>query len=105
MQRAVETSQPLIDARRHEFTVHLPPEPVYVEGDLVRLSQVVSNLLNNAAKYTDEGGRIKLAVEPADDEIFIRVRDNGRGIDPRHCQDCFNCSIRWIAPSTVRKAG
>ncbi|MEF3073433.1 transporter substrate-binding domain-containing protein [Methylobacter sp. Wu1] len=82
VQRAIETSQPLIDARRHEFTVQLPPEPVYVEGDLVRLSQVVSNLLNNAAKYTDEGGRIKLTVEPADGEVFIRVRDNGRGIEP-----------------------
>jgi len=82
VQRAVETSHPLIDARRHELTVHLPPEPVVVEGDLVRLSQVVSNLLNNAAKYTDEGGSIKLTVEPADNGVFIRVRDNGRGIDP-----------------------
>ncbi|MGJ0491673.1 transporter substrate-binding domain-containing protein [Methylobacter sp.] len=81
VQRAVETSQPLIEARRHAFTVHLPPEPVYVEGDLVRLSQVVANLLTNAAKYTDEGGCISLSVEPADDEIFIRVRDNGRGIE------------------------
>ncbi len=82
VQRAVETSQPLIEARHHAFTVHLPPEPVYVEGDLVRLSQVVANLINNAAKYTDAGGCISLSVEPADDEIFIRVRDNGRGIDP-----------------------
>jgi PAS domain S-box-containing protein len=89
VQRAVETSQPLIDARRHEFTVQLPPEQVYVEGDLVRLSQVVSNLLNNAAKYTDEGGRINLAVEPAGDEIFIRVRDNGRGIDPSALSGLF----------------
>ena len=82
VQRAVETSHPLIDARRHTFSVHLPPEPVVVEGDPVRLSQVVSNLLNNAAKYTDEGGCIRLTVEPADKEIFIRVCDNGRGIDP-----------------------
>ncbi|MGJ0492573.1 ATP-binding response regulator, partial [Methylobacter sp.] len=82
VQRAVETSQPLIEARHHAFTVHLPPEPVYVEGDLVRLSQVVANLINNAAKYTDAGGCIRLSVEPADDKIFIRVRDNGRGIDP-----------------------
>jgi PAS domain S-box-containing protein len=89
VQRAVETSQPLIDARRHEFTAQLPPEPIYVEGDLVRLSQVVSNLLNNAAKYTDEGGRVKLAVEPACDEIFIRVRDNGRGIDPSALSGLF----------------
>ncbi|MDO9269022.1 MAG: transporter substrate-binding domain-containing protein [Methylobacter sp.] len=82
VQRAVETSQPLIDAHRHELSVHLPPEPVVVEGDLVRLSQVVSNLINNAAKYTDEGGCIRLTVESAGKNIFIRVRDNGRGIDP-----------------------
>jgi PAS domain S-box-containing protein len=79
--RAAETSQPLIDARHHTFSLQLPPEPIYVEGDLVRLSQVVSNLLNNAAKYTDEGGRISLTVESIDNQIFIRVRDNGRGID------------------------
>ncbi|WAK01271.1 PAS domain-containing protein [Methylobacter sp. YRD-M1] len=89
VQRAIETSQPLIDARRHEFTVQLPPEPIYVEGDLVRLAQVVSNLLNNAAKYTDEGGRIKLTVEPADDDVFIRVRDNGRGIEPSALPSLF----------------
>ena len=89
VQRAVETSQPLIDISRHEFTVHLPPEPVIVEGDLVRLSQVVSNLLNNAAKYTDEGGRISLSVEPADGEVLIRVRDNGRGIESSALSNLF----------------
>ncbi|MGZ5054273.1 MAG: transporter substrate-binding domain-containing protein [Methylobacter sp.] len=81
VQRAVETSQPLIDAHHHNFTVNLPPEPLYVEGDPVRLSQAVSNLLNNAAKYTDEGGRIELTVEPMNNDILFRVRDNGRGID------------------------
>ncbi|MGZ8244779.1 sensor histidine kinase [Methylomagnum sp.] len=82
VQRAVETSRPLIDARGHELTVRLPPEPVRVEGDRVRLAQVVSNLLNNAAKYTDKGGRIMLVVEPSHEDVLIRVRDNGRGIDP-----------------------
>jgi PAS domain S-box-containing protein len=82
VQRAVETSQPLIDARRHTLTVHLPPEPLRVEGDLVRLAQAVSNLLNNAAKYTDEGGRIGLAIESTNGDVLLRVRDTGRGIDP-----------------------
>jgi PAS domain S-box-containing protein len=82
VQRAIETSQPLMDTHRHEFSVNLPSEPIIVEGDLVRLAQAVSNLINNAAKYTDEGGNIELTVEAADDAIFIRVRDNGRGIDP-----------------------
>jgi PAS domain S-box-containing protein len=81
VQRAVETSQPLIDAHHHNFFVNLPPEPLYVKGDPVRLSQAVSNLLNNAAKYTDEGGRIELTVEPMNHDILFRVRDNGRGID------------------------
>jgi CheY-like chemotaxis protein len=89
VQRAVETSQPLIDAHRHELSVHLPPEPVVVEGDLVRLSQVVSNLINNAAKYTDEGGSIDLTIESTDRQVFIRVRDNGRGIDPSALSGLF----------------
>jgi signal transduction histidine kinase/CheY-like chemotaxis protein len=80
VQRAMEITQPLIETRRHELTVQLPPEPVIVEGDLVRLAQVVSNLLNNAAKYTDEGGSIWLTVEHVGNDVFIRVRDNGRGI-------------------------
>ncbi|MCK9620432.1 MAG: PAS domain-containing protein [Methylobacter sp.] len=89
VRRAVETSQPLIDAHRHEFSVHLPPEPLYVKGDPVRLSQAVSNLLNNAAKYTDEGGSIVLTVEPAGNDILFRVRDNGRGLAPSALSGLF----------------
>lgn len=78
--RAVETSRPLIDAARHQLTVSLPPEPLYVVGDLTRLSQVIANLLNNAAKYTPEAGQITLTAERADAEILIHVTDNGIGI-------------------------
>jgi signal transduction histidine kinase/DNA-binding response OmpR family regulator len=78
--RAVETNRPLIDGRRHELTVTLPAEPVRVEGDPVRLAQVLGNLLNNAAKYTEEGGSIWLTVERAGDEAMLRVRDTGVGI-------------------------
>jgi PAS domain S-box-containing protein len=78
--RAVETSRPLIDARRHELTVAVPDEPVWVDGDATRLAQVVSNLLNNAAKYTEEGGRIALAAGREGDEAVLRVRDTGVGI-------------------------
>jgi signal transduction histidine kinase/DNA-binding response OmpR family regulator len=88
--RAVETSRPLIDARRHELTVSLPPEPLHVNADLVRLAQVLANLLNNAAKYTEEGGRIALEVARAGDEAVFRVRDNGIGISPEIIASVFD---------------
>jgi signal transduction histidine kinase/DNA-binding response OmpR family regulator len=78
--RAVEISRPHIDARRHELTVQLPEQPLVVRGDPVRLAQVVGNLLNNAAKYTEEGGRIWLTVEQNGAEAVLRVRDTGVGI-------------------------
>ncbi|WP_084161801.1 PAS domain-containing protein [Methylocaldum szegediense] len=90
VQRAVETSRPLIEARRHRLAMHLPSETVGVEGDLVRLAQSVSNLLNNAAKYTDEGGLISLTVEPSESDVTIRVRDTGRGIDPAQAASLFD---------------
>jgi PAS domain S-box-containing protein len=79
-QDAVETSGPVIEAGRHEVTLAVPPEPVMVKGDVVRLTQVVANLLNNASKYTPEGGHIWLTVESQNGTGVIRVRDNGVGI-------------------------
>jgi signal transduction histidine kinase len=78
--RALETSGPLIVERRHDLTVDLPPERLFVEGDLTRLTQIVGNLLNNAAKYTDFGGKITIAARARDGHVEIRVRDNGIGI-------------------------
>ncbi len=78
--RAVETSRPLIDARKHHLTIVLPPGAVRVEGDLTPLVQVVGNLLNNAAKYTGEGGHIRLEAAQDDGAAIIRVRDDGMGI-------------------------
>jgi len=80
--RAVETSRPLIDAKKHELELSLPDRELEVEGDLTRLAQVVSNLLNNSAQYTEEGGRIELSAEAAGDEAIVRVRDTGAGIAP-----------------------
>jgi PAS domain S-box-containing protein len=79
---AVESSRPLIEQLGHELTLSLAPEPVYVDGDAVRLSQVFQNLLNNAAKYTDRGGRISLTAERNDDAVVVRVKDTGVGIPP-----------------------
>jgi PAS domain S-box-containing protein len=77
---AVETSKPLIDAQRHQLSITLPHEPLTVEADPLRLSQVVTNLLNNASKYTEPGGQIWLTVCREADEVVISVRDTGIGI-------------------------
>lgn len=82
IQRAVETSRPLVESRRHQLQVKLPTRPVRIRGDSVRLAQVISNLLNNAAKYTDPGGQIFLDSGCEAGSVVIRVRDNGRGIAP-----------------------
>jgi signal transduction histidine kinase len=79
--QSVETAQPFIDARGHTLTVKVPDTPVWLQGDFARLAQVVSNLLHNAAKYSDDGGRILLELSVQDGEALIVVRDNGIGID------------------------
>ncbi len=77
---AVETSRPLIEARHHRLTVVPPAHPVRIAGDRTRLVQVVGNLLNNAAKYTPEGGHIELEAAQEGGEAVIRVRDDGIGV-------------------------
>lgn len=77
---AVETSRPLIERNRHELTLSLPSEPVYLQADMTRLAQVFSNLLTNAAKYTPHGGKINLAAAIEGGQVAVRVRDNGVGI-------------------------
>ena len=82
---AIETSRPLIDAGRHHLTIELaPPRALMVEADVTRLCQIVANLLNNAAKYTPEGGRIKVCAERDGDEAVIAVQDSGIGLTRRH---------------------
>jgi len=77
---AVETVRPFIDARSHVLTVTAPAQPVRVRGDFARLAQVLANLLNNAAKYTPDGGQISLTADREGKEIVFRVRDSGMGI-------------------------
>jgi PAS domain S-box-containing protein len=77
---SVETSRPLIDERRHQLALSLPAEMLTLEGDPVRLAQVFSNLLNNAAKYTDVGGQIWLTARCDGNNVVISVRDTGTGI-------------------------
>lgn len=98
---ALETSQPIIEASRHELTLNLPPEPIHLEADPVRLAQVFANLLNNAAKYTEEGGRIWLTAERRGGDVTVSVRDSGIGIAAEMLPRVFE--IFWQAkPASVR---
>jgi PAS domain S-box-containing protein len=90
IERAIEEVQPTIDARGHELMVTRPARPITVEGDVVRLSQVVSNLVSNAAKYTDKPSRIWLLVEPREDEVVLRIRDEGVGMTEDELSRIFN---------------
>jgi signal transduction histidine kinase len=83
VRNAVETSRPLIEAAGHDLTLDVPDELIYVDADEIRLAQVFANLLNNAAKYTDRGGSIRLAVERQGSDAVVTVEDNGVGI-PAH---------------------
>ena len=99
VERAVETAHPLLLQRRHELTVTVSPQPIWVYADAARLEQVVVNLLTNAAKYTDDGGRIGLSIEQAGDSAVLRVRDTGIGISPEllpHIFDLFTQAERSL---------
>ncbi|HEU4851734.1 MAG TPA: hybrid sensor histidine kinase/response regulator [Telluria sp.] len=89
MNEAVEQVRPLIDTRRHRLAVHVPPEPAFVHGDQKRLIQIIANLLNNAAKYTPEGGDIALTMDVNRTEVIFSVTDNGIGMDPHVIEHVF----------------
>jgi len=89
--RAAEAARPFIDCRKHEFSMSLPTEPIWVEADPTRLEQIIVNLLNNAAKYTDPGGGlIRLSLSRAGDEAILKVRDNGLGMPPQMLPRIFD---------------
>jgi PAS domain S-box-containing protein len=86
---AIEASLPFVVAGHHEFKAELPDGPVWVDGDASRLSQVMINLLNNAAKYTAEGGKINLSLAVVESQAVVQVRDNGVGIPPEMLNEVF----------------
>jgi PAS domain S-box-containing protein len=92
--RAVETTRPLIQERRHELSLALPTEPVWLEVDPTRLEQVLANLINNAAKYTEVGGSIRLSAARESGAVVIRVRDSGIGIAPDKLQHVFDMFVQ-----------
>lgn len=103
-EHAVASVRPLIERRKHHLSVSLPAEPVWVKGDPTRLEQVVVNLLNNAAKYTEEDGRIWLTLkqEEGEVEVVLRVRDSGVGIAPELLPGIFDLFTQ--APRTLDRS-
>jgi signal transduction histidine kinase/CheY-like chemotaxis protein len=97
LQTAVDTARPNIDAKGHTLLVRYSPEPLYVEGDAVRLAQVVSNLLNNAAKFTPPNGHIELLAGVEGGRVVVRVADNGIGIEPERLEDVFGMFVQLDA--------
>jgi len=94
MRTGVETAKPNIDAKGHAAAVSYPETPLYVEGDAVRLAQVVANLLNNAAKFTPPKGRIELSARVDQGVVSLRVADNGIGIAREHLQEVFDMFVQ-----------
>jgi PAS domain S-box-containing protein len=87
---AVEAARPMIDGKNHHLAVSLPPEPVVLDADPLRLSQILSNLLTNAAKYSDPGGHIEIAAVARDDTLTLSVKDDGIGIAPESLAGIFD---------------
>jgi signal transduction histidine kinase len=102
---ATETAGHLLAARQHRLTVSLPPEPVSLEADPVRLGQVLTNLLGNAAKFTDPGGHIRLTAVVEAGLVVLRVRDNGRGIAPDLLPRVFDLFHQGPGPWTQGTGG
>ena len=102
LHNAVETSRPVIDSFGHYLKIDLPSDPVYIDGDMVRLSQVFANLLNNAAKYTRRGGKISVSGRKEGDNVVIHVIDNGIGISPEMMPRVFDMFLQ--VDSTIERS-
>jgi signal transduction histidine kinase len=102
---AVETSRPLIESARHELSVEMPPQPLLVEGDAMRLAQVFSNLLNNAVRYTDPGGRIGIAAKGDDCSAMVIVSDTGIGIAAEALPRVFDMFVQANARDSRAQSG
>ncbi|MCK9351987.1 MAG: ATP-binding protein [Candidatus Paceibacterota bacterium] len=98
IQDALSAIRPFIEAQKHAFTYNPPESPVYIDADPVRIEQVISNLLNNAAKYTHSGGKIGLSVAVKEHFVEIRVKDNGIGLHSKDFQKIFELFSRSAKP-------
>jgi PAS domain S-box-containing protein len=106
VQTAVETSRPLIEVGKHDLTVSLPmPQSLMVRADMTRLCQIIANLLNNAAKYTPDGGRIEVSAQREDGLAVVRVKDSGVGISPTMLPRVFEMFAQVDAQSERAQGG
>jgi CheY-like chemotaxis protein len=105
VRNALETSEPLIQEARHTLTVSLPGEPLWLEGDPVRLAQIVANLLNNSARYTTSGGEIVVSARREGATAALSVRDNGIGIAAEALPHIFEMFSRGRRPGEVDRGG
>ena len=102
---AVEAGRPLIEQLTHTLEIHLPSEPVYLDADAVRLTQVILNLLNNAAKYTEPGGHITLTATREEGEVAVAVRDTGIGIPADMLPNVFDIFTQVEPPADRSQGG
>ena len=107
VKQAAETVRPLCDGKDQELTVTLPPHPPVVDADPARLTQILGNLLNNASKFTDNGGAIGLTVERDGEQAVIRVRDSGIGIAVDQLPRIFDLfmQLRYLRGTVGRRVG
>jgi len=101
---AVDTSRPILDGMRHQLQFHSPGEPLVVAGDAVRLTQVFSNLINNAAKYTNHGGHVAVSIERDGNQAVVTVKDDGIGLAPNLLSSVFDMFMQ-VDRSTRRAQG
>ena len=102
--QAIEASRPAIAQADHELLIKFPPGPIYVDADLTRMAQVFSNLLNNAAKFTDRGGQIRIVMQEIDGQAVVSVQDSGIGI-PTHMLSQVFAMFKQIDGSMGRSNG
>ncbi|MCX4139595.1 ATP-binding protein [Paraburkholderia sp. SEWSISQ10-3 4] len=105
VQSAIEVCQPIVDERRHSLSVSLPEEPIWLNADPTRLSQVIENIVINAAKYTAPGGSIQLRATTAAHRLSLSIKDNGRGIPSSMLGSLFDMFVQGPASNSQRNNG
>jgi signal transduction histidine kinase len=103
VKNAVDTARPVLDERKQTLDIDLPSAPIYLHADAVRLSQVFSNLLNNAAKYSEPGKHVALRATMNDDRVSVRIEDQGMGIPPQALAAIFDMFTQGDAAAPTQK--